>query len=364
MACFGRTPLLFKGVAQIACQNGGNYLGNVGQVDLRAGQQAVWDGRLVIGARNRCQPRHISGGPPRNSLRTNRHSRRGELNAEAAVTLSHRSPVNSSIPNGDLNSRSPSVCVATISVEIGDLGMTAVAGFPAPVRRMAVQFSSTPYRCVSYETTNVVHRGDSLGTGCNDSCGCQAEAACADFGGCLCCREELTGSWFGVRPHLADSGITFDADVVQIYQGTVHDGVRQTFRYAGHGDYLLGLDFEKIAGWRGFSLQLRDEHRFGQFLASDAGPIVPALHAASPMIETTDPPSPIVPVAAETIALLLRFRAPTPGLAGSAASALAAESVRLIAGLPRRLFIPSPNRTTTASTEGRLASLGHREGTG
>jgi len=143
--------------------------------------------------------------------------------------------------------------------------------------------------CVSDEYTDVVHHGESLSTGCDDSCGCQAEAACADFGGCLCCREKLTGNWFGVRPHLADSGITFDADVIQIYQGVAHGGVRQTFRYAGHGDYLLGLDFEKIAGWQGFSLQLRGEHRFGQFLASDAGLIAPAaLHAATPTIETTD----------------------------------------------------------------------------
>ena len=124
---------------------------------------------------------------------------------------------------------------------------------------------------------------------CVDAHSCQHQAAREDFGGCFCCREKLTGDWLGVRPCLADTGVTFDGDVTQFYQGVAHGGMRETFNYAGHGDYLLRFDFGKIAGWRGLSLQLRGEHRFGEFLASDAGLIAPAdFHAASPSIGTED----------------------------------------------------------------------------
>jgi len=118
---------------------------------------------------------------------------------------------------------------------------------------------------------------------------CHHRAAREDFGGCICCREKLTGNWLDVRPGLADNGITFDADVVQIFQGVAHGGSRQASDYAGHGDYLLGFDFEKLAGWRGLSVALRAENRWGHFLAADAGLVAPsALHAATPSIETYD----------------------------------------------------------------------------
>jgi hypothetical protein len=74
---------------------------------------------------------------------------------------------------------------------------------------------------------------------------------------------------------LADRGITFDGDVTFIYQGVADGGVNQTFNYAGHGDYLLGFDFEKMGVHDGLSLQLRAEHRWGEFLAADAGLISP-----------------------------------------------------------------------------------------
>ena len=152
--------------------------------------------------------------------------------------------------------------------------------FPALLHFVYVAFTIAAALCID--------------TGFSNTCSADTRshwngAAGEDFDGCLWCREKLTGDWLGVRPCLADTGITFDADVIQFYQGVAHGGVRETFNYGGHGDYLLGFDFEKVVGWKGLSLQLRAEHRFGEFLASDAGLIAPAdFHAASPTIETEE----------------------------------------------------------------------------
>lgn len=99
----------------------------------------------------------------------------------------------------------------------------------------------------------------------------------------------LTGDWQGVRPSLADSGITFEGDLTHFYMGVAHGGSREAFNYAGHSDYKLNFDLERLAGWCGVSMQVRAEHRFGEFLGSDAGLIIPAnLHAATPTFETED----------------------------------------------------------------------------
>lgn len=109
------------------------------------------------------------------------------------------------------------------------------------------------------------------------------------FEECFNGPDTLTGDWFGHRSSLADYGITVDGDVTQFYQGVAHGGRRERFRYAGHGDYLFGFDFDKMAGWQGWSLQMRACHRWGQALATDAGVILPtALHAATPTLETED----------------------------------------------------------------------------
>lgn len=116
-----------------------------------------------------------------------------------------------------------------------------------------------------------------------------ASSACTSDSDDLFGRENFTGDWNGLRSHLADNGITLDGDVTQIYQGVAHGGVNETFNYAGHGDYRLGLDFERLCGWKGLSLLLRAEHRFGEFLGRDAGLIAPAaLPAATPTVATED----------------------------------------------------------------------------
>jgi len=107
--------------------------------------------------------------------------------------------------------------------------------------------------------------------------------------GDLWSRPFLTGDIGGLRSSLAEQGITFNGDVTQFYMGVAHGGIRQTFNYAGHGDYRFGFDFDKLINWRGLSLLVRAEHRFGEILASDAGVLSPAdLHAATPTLRTND----------------------------------------------------------------------------
>ncbi len=102
-------------------------------------------------------------------------------------------------------------------------------------------------------------------------------------------REKLTGDWRGIRPELTDSGITFDGDVTQIYQGVVSGGRKKAFNYGGHGDYRLGLDLGKMNVMQGLSLLVRAEHRFGEVLSRDAGLVAPAgVFAAVPTGKTED----------------------------------------------------------------------------
>lgn len=120
---------------------------------------------------------------------------------------------------------------------------------------------------------------DGLTSACSDKC--LEEATCE--------RETLTGDWFGNRSCLAEHGITVDADSLHFYQGVAHGGREQRFRYAGHNEYLLRCDLDRLAGWNGWSMMMRAEHRWGQPIARDAGVILPtALAAAAPTPETED----------------------------------------------------------------------------
>ncbi len=109
----------------------------------------------------------------------------------------------------------------------------------------------------------------------------EAGSGLPDFGGCLWCRPKLTGNWCGMRPCLAQSGITLDADVTQFYQGVTGGGRRQRFKYGGHGDYVVDFDFGKLGVQEGLFLKLRAEHRFGENVNRDTGAILPVALAAN-----------------------------------------------------------------------------------
>ena len=122
-----------------------------------------------------------------------------------------------------------------------------------------------------------------------------AEGSCGDCT-CNCCScydlwttPQLTGDWLGFRTALADSGVTLEADVTQFYQGVASGGLEQEFMYAGHGDYVLMFDFDKLSGQEGLFLQLRAEHRFGQAINLESGSFgAPAVLANLPALGTED----------------------------------------------------------------------------
>lgn len=88
-------------------------------------------------------------------------------------------------------------------------------------------------------------------------------------------RSTLGGQWCGVRPALAESGVTLQNDLTQFYSGVSSGGRDREYRYAGHGDYVALLDGEKLFGAQGFFVKLRAEHRWGESLAGATGALLP-----------------------------------------------------------------------------------------
>lgn len=86
----------------------------------------------------------------------------------------------------------------------------------------------------------------------------------------------ITGDWGGCRTSMAESGIAFLGDVTQFYQGVSRGGRERGFEYAGRGDYLMNLDFGKLAGREGLFLKVRAEHRWGETINFDTGALLPA----------------------------------------------------------------------------------------
>lgn len=84
------------------------------------------------------------------------------------------------------------------------------------------------------------------------------------FGGPLLERPKLTGDWFGLRTSLQECGITTDVSSTQFYQGVASGGLQQSFPYGGRNDYFVNVDGEKLGLWKGFSLTLHGETRYGQ----------------------------------------------------------------------------------------------------
>lgn len=91
------------------------------------------------------------------------------------------------------------------------------------------------------------------------------------FGGSILERPKLTGDWAGWRSSLQDQGITLDVSTTQYYQGATAGGLDQAFHYGGRNDYFLNLDYEKLGLWRGASMTLHGETRYGESVSSLAG---------------------------------------------------------------------------------------------
>jgi porin len=114
--------------------------------------------------------------------------------------------------------------------------------------------------------------------GCGFESGAEA-ASCGEslFGFIkpLTCQT-LTGHWFGARTHLADSGVTVNANVTQFYMGAVSEGLDNSARYSGHGDYVANLDAGQLLGMTGMFIKLRAEHRFGESMSGTTGALLPS----------------------------------------------------------------------------------------
>ena len=91
---------------------------------------------------------------------------------------------------------------------------------------------------------------------------------------------KLLGDLGGLRPAMAESGISFDATVAQFYMGVVSGGVDRGGRYSGHGDYVANIDGDKLLGMKGMFIRIRAEHRFGDSMAGATGAFFPPNVAA------------------------------------------------------------------------------------
>ncbi|HOA72595.1 MAG TPA: carbohydrate porin [Phycisphaerae bacterium] len=97
------------------------------------------------------------------------------------------------------------------------------------------------------------------------------------YGGDLWTRSTLTGDWGGLRDDLADIGITLDVGVTQIMQGNAHGGVstKNAFRYSGSTDYTLTLDTAKMGLWKGGTILLNAETKWGDGIQNKVGSLLP-----------------------------------------------------------------------------------------
>jgi porin len=103
------------------------------------------------------------------------------------------------------------------------------------------------------------------------------------FGGPIFERSKLTGDWFGCRSNLRDHGLTLDVSSTQFYQGVAAGGLEQGFQYGGRNDYYVNLNSEKLGLWKGSSLTLHGETRYGESVNPLAGTLLaPNLMLALP----------------------------------------------------------------------------------
>ena len=96
------------------------------------------------------------------------------------------------------------------------------------------------------------------------------------FGGPILTREKLTGDWFGLRPALADDGITFNLYGTQFYQGVASGGRERQWKYGGKFDYLGNVDGGKLGLWQGLFVNLHGESRLGQSVNNIDGLLTPS----------------------------------------------------------------------------------------
>lgn len=91
----------------------------------------------------------------------------------------------------------------------------------------------------------------------------------------IACRDmSLTSGWLErfqcCQSQMAESGIVYNGDVVQFYQGVTSGGVDTGFEYGGKVDQFLTLDSTKLGLWQGMIVAMHAETRFGQDVNQEA----------------------------------------------------------------------------------------------
>jgi len=98
----------------------------------------------------------------------------------------------------------------------------------------------------------------------------------------------LLGAQDGFRERLAAAGVTILADNTGFYVGNTN-GCAQAFDYAGHGDYCVITDGDKLGVHDGLYLKLRAEHRYGETIVSNVGCFIsPTLIADLPVYNSEE----------------------------------------------------------------------------
>ena len=109
----------------------------------------------------------------------------------------------------------------------------------------------------------------------------------------LATRSTLTGDWWGVRPRIADRGVTFGGNITQFAFGLGGGintprvppplGQGDAFAYTGRGDYNVTFDLEKFGGLPQGKLFIGAQHWWGQYgnVSLNTGAIPPAIFPAA-----------------------------------------------------------------------------------
>lgn len=87
-------------------------------------------------------------------------------------------------------------------------------------------------------------------------------------------RPPLTGDWFGYRKKLADHGLTFGLDVVNILQSVVDGGFDEETENNGSMYLEAQLDTGKADLWPGGFLDFRFEKSYGQSVNAESGQLL------------------------------------------------------------------------------------------
>jgi porin len=89
-----------------------------------------------------------------------------------------------------------------------------------------------------------------------------------------CCQPSLTSNWQArmncLCQNMKASGITYNGDLVQFYQGVASGGIEQEFEYGGKVDQFVTLDSTKLGLWQGMTVVMHAETRFGEDVNREA----------------------------------------------------------------------------------------------